>query len=124
MKTTYAIALIAAAGLAVPMGALANDTAKHTQQTAQSTTPPTTKTDKAKEAVSDSMITTKVKAELAKEKGVSATHIKVDTDNSGVVTLSGTARSKAEADKAASLARDVKGVTSVNNNIQVDASMK
>ena len=122
MRTTYAIALIAAAGLAAPMGALANDTTKHTQ-TAQ-TTQSTTKTDKAKEAVSDSVITTKIKAEFAKEKGVSATHIKVDTDNSGVVTLSGKAKSQQEADRAAQIARDVKGVTSVKNQIMVDASAK
>jgi hyperosmotically inducible protein len=123
MKSTYAIAVIAAAAVAAPMGALANDTAKHTQATTttQSTQPMTT-TEKAKEAVSDSVITTKVKAELAKEKNVSATHIKVDTDNSGVVTLSGTAKSQQEADRAAQIARDVKGVTSVNNNIQIGAA--
>jgi hyperosmotically inducible protein len=123
MRTTYAIALIAAAGLAAPMGALANDTTKHTQ-TAQTTTPPMTKTEKAKEAMSDSVITTKIKADFAKEKGVSAMHIKVDTDNNGVVTLTGTAKSQQEADRAAQIARDVKGVTSVKNLITVDASAK
>jgi len=124
MKSTYAIALIAAAGLASPL-ALANDPAKHTQATTTTpaAAPAETRTERAKDATSDSWITTKVKAEFAKEKGVSATHIKVDTDH-GVVNLSGMARSKAEADKAVALARDVKGVTSVNNNIQVDASMK
>ena len=123
MKSTYAIALIAAAGLASPL-ALANDPAKHSNtMTNQSTAQTETKTERAKEATSDSWITTKVKGEFAKEKGVSATHIKVDTDH-GVVNLSGKARSQAEADKAVALARDVKGVTSVNNNITVDASMK
>jgi hyperosmotically inducible protein len=124
MRSTYAIALIAAAGLAAPMGALANDTTKHTQATTTQSTQPMTTTEKAKEAVSDSVITTKVKAELAKEKNVSATHIKVDTDNSGVVTLSGTAKSQQEAERAAQIARDTKGVTSVNNRIMVDASAK
>src|SRR4051812_8422789 len=63
MKSTHIIALIAAAGLAAPMGALANDPAKHTQATTttQSTAQPTTKTERAKEAVADSVITTKVK---------------------------------------------------------------
>jgi osmotically-inducible protein OsmY len=123
MRSTYTIALIAAAGLAAPMGALATDTTKQAQATTTTTQPMTT-TDKAKEAVSDSVITTKVKADLAKEKGVSATHIKVDTDNSGVVTLSGTAKSQQEADRAAQIARDTKGVASVNNRITVDASAK
>jgi len=69
----------------------------------------------------DALITTKIKAEHAKDKDVSATKINVDTTN-GVVTLSGTAKSKAEADKAVTLAKNVKGVTSVKNNIKVEAA--
>ena len=68
----------------------------------------------------DAMITTKIKAEHAKDKDVSATRISVDTNN-GVVTLSGTAKSKAEADKAVQLARNVKDVKSVKNNIKIEA---
>lgn len=75
-----------------------------------------------KEAVKDSVITTKIKAEMAKDKQVSATHIKVETDGAGVVQLSGEAKSKAEADKAVSLAKSVKGVTSVDNKIVVKAN--
>jgi hyperosmotically inducible protein len=75
-----------------------------------------------KEFVKDSVITSKIKAEMAKDKEVSAMHIKVDTDANGVVQLSGTAKSKAEADKAESIAKSVKGVTSVMNDIQVQAS--
>jgi hyperosmotically inducible protein len=68
----------------------------------------------------DALITTKIKAEHAKDKDVSATRISVDTNN-GVVTLSGTAKSKAEADKAVQLARNVKDVKSVKNNIKIEA---
>lgn len=71
--------------------------------------------------VKDSIITTKIKAEMAKDKQVSALRIKVDTDNNGVVTLSGKAKSQEEADKAVSIARGVKGVASVENNIQIAA---
>ena len=74
-----------------------------------------------KETVADSVITTKIKAEFAKDKQVSALNIKVDTDDKGVVTLSGKAKSKAEADKAVKIARDTKGVTSVKNDILVQA---
>src|SRR3979409_940347 len=74
-----------------------------------------------KENVSDSVITTKIKAEYAKDKDVSALNIKVDTDDKGVVTLSGNAKSKAEADKAVTIARNTKGVTSVKNKIHVPA---
>jgi hyperosmotically inducible protein len=73
----------------------------------------------AKDFVKDSVITTKIKAEYAKDKEVSAMSIKVDTDDKGVVTLSGNAKTKAESDKAAMIARDTKGVTSVKNEIQV-----
>ncbi len=75
--------------------------------------------DSVKTELSDSVITTKVKAEFAKDKAVSATHIKVDTDANGLVTLSGTAKSKAEAEKAVSIAKNTKGVTSVKNDITV-----
>jgi hyperosmotically inducible periplasmic protein len=69
----------------------------------------------------DSLITTKIKAELAEEKLSSLVRISVDTDNKGMVTLSGTAASQSAADKAASIAHGVKGVTSVRNNIQIKA---
>ena len=78
-------------------------------------------TEKVKENVKDSVITTKIKAEYAKDKQVSFRRIHVDTDDSGVVTLSGTARSKAEKDKAASIAKKVEGVASVKNLIKVQA---
>jgi osmotically-inducible protein OsmY len=77
--------------------------------------------EKVKESVGDAVITTKIKAEFAKDKEVSALNIKVDTDDKGVVTLSGNARSKAEADKAVKIARDTKGVSSVKNEIKVQA---
>lgn len=71
--------------------------------------------------VKDSVITAKIKAELAEEKMSSLVRISVDTDNKGMVVLSGTAASKNAADKAVSIARAVKGVTSVQNNIQIKA---
>ncbi|MBK7648261.1 MAG: BON domain-containing protein [Betaproteobacteria bacterium] len=71
--------------------------------------------------VKDSVITTKIKAELAAEKMSSLVHISVDTDNKGAVTLGGTASSKAAVDKAVSIAKAVKGVTTVDNQIKVVA---
>lgn len=67
----------------------------------------------------DSVITTKVKAAFAKDKVVSATDISVETDSNGLVELSGTAKTQAEADKAVKIAKSVKGVTSVKNEIVV-----
>ena len=75
-----------------------------------------------KENVGDAVITTKIKAAYAKDKDVSALKIKVDTDDKGNVTLSGKARTRAEADKAVKIARDTKGVSSVKNEIKVRAN--
>jgi hyperosmotically inducible protein len=74
-----------------------------------------------KTMVKDSVITTKIKAELAAAKLSSLVHISVDTDSKGEVTLSGTADSASTVDKAVSIAHGVKGVTSVQNNIKVVA---
>ena len=68
--------------------------------------------------IKDTSITTKVKAKFVEDKTVSATNIHVKTIN-GVVRLTGSAKSRDEATKAAELARDVEGVKSVTNNIKV-----
>jgi len=119
MKSRIPIICLIAGSMIAPGAAYAWGANKSTQS--DQTTPSaqtTTRSANAREAVSDATITTKVKAELAKEKDVSATRIHVDTDN-GVVKLSGTARSRQEADRAASIAQGTKGVVSVDNGIQV-----
>ena len=75
--------------------------------------------DSPKTIVKDSVITTKIKTEYAKDKQVSALKIEVETDNAGMVKLTGNAKSQAEADKAVEIAKGVQGVTSVQNNIKV-----
>lgn len=69
--------------------------------------------------VEDSVITTKIKGVFAKDKLVSATNVKVETDSNGLVQLSGTAKSKDEAKRAVKLAKSVKGVTAVKDDIVV-----
>jgi hyperosmotically inducible protein len=71
--------------------------------------------------VKDSVITAKIKTELAEEKMSSLVKIKVDTDAKGAVSLSGTAANQAAIDKAVAIARGVKGVTSVQNDIKIQA---
>jgi hyperosmotically inducible protein len=68
----------------------------------------------------DALITTKVKAGLAADKDLSATRIEVDTKD-GVVTLTGPAPSAGAREHATELAKNIKGVTSVNNNLTVTA---
>ena len=69
--------------------------------------------------VKDSAITVKIKAKLADDKMSSLAHIKVDTDAKGAVVLRGTAKTQEEADKAAAIARETEGVTSVKSHIRV-----
>ena len=69
-------------------------------------------------AMSDTMITTKVKAEYAADPLVKAMDVHVETQK-GIVMLSGFVPSKAEADKAVELARKVEGVQEVKSSIQI-----
>lgn len=74
---------------------------------------------KTREYVKDSVITTKIKAEMAKEKPSTLVKVSVDTDKTGVVVLSGTAKTQVDKDRAETVARGVKGVTTVENNIEI-----
>jgi len=69
--------------------------------------------------VKNSVITTKVKTKLAAKHMSTLTHVRVDTDENGVVWLSGTAPTKDARDLAGMIAKDTDGVASVNNNIEV-----
>jgi hyperosmotically inducible protein len=68
--------------------------------------------------VKDAMITTKVKAELAKDSNTKAHKIHVTTKD-GVVMLSGTVATAGEKEKAEADAKMVKGVVDVRNKIDV-----
>ena len=69
--------------------------------------------------VKDSVITTKIKTQLAAEHLGSAKHISVDTDKNGIVWLTGTANSQAEVDKAVTIARNTEGVKTVKSELKV-----
>lgn len=69
--------------------------------------------------VKDSVITTKVKSKLAAKHLTSLTRIKVDTDENGVVWLSGRAPTQDAVDMAGMIAKDTKGVASVHNDVSV-----
>lgn len=70
--------------------------------------------------VDDATITAKVNASLAADKDLSAIKIDVDTQN-GIVTLSGPAPSATVRERASEIARSVKGVNSVNNQLTIKA---
>jgi hyperosmotically inducible periplasmic protein len=70
--------------------------------------------------IKDSAITTKVKAKLAAKHLSTLTRIKVDTDENGVVWLSGRAPTQDASDLAAMIAKNTEGVNSVHNDIAVE----
>lgn len=74
--------------------------------------------DKVANTMDDVSITTAVSAELVRDPDLSALKINVDTKNGGV-TLNGPAPTLAAKEKATTIARAVKGVTSVDNKLVV-----
>jgi osmotically-inducible protein OsmY len=76
------------------------------------------KQESAGEYLDDSVITTEVKSLLAKDDLLKSFQISVET-NKGIVQLSGFVDSQQTVDKAGEIARSVKGVTSVKNDLVV-----
>lgn len=70
------------------------------------------------EYIDDTIITTKVKAEILKEPTLKTFEIKVETFK-GIVQLSGFVNSQADISKAVEIARNVKGVKSVKNDMRL-----
>jgi osmotically-inducible protein OsmY len=73
------------------------------------------------ENIDDAGITTAVKAKLAAEKVSTLTRIDVDT-NQGVVALNGTVRTVEDKERTEQIARQVKGVRDVVNNLRIQAA--
>jgi osmotically-inducible protein OsmY len=78
----------------------------------------TSKQESAGEYIDDSVITTKVKGLLAADDFLKSFQISVETYK-GTVQLSGFVGSEKAVDKAGQIARSVKGVTSVKNDLIV-----
>jgi hyperosmotically inducible protein len=70
------------------------------------------------EYIDDTVITTKVKAAIFNEPTLKSAEINVETFK-GVVQLSGFVKDAGDISKAASVARGVKGVTSVKNDLRL-----
>ncbi|HSI38620.1 MAG TPA: BON domain-containing protein [Methylotenera sp.] len=80
----------------------------------------TSKKESVGEYFDDTVITTKVKAAILNESTLKSSEINVETYK-GVVQLSGFVNSNADIDKAVEVARGVKGVTSVKNDMRLKA---
>jgi len=128
MNIKLSIAALVLGGCLLPVAAYSADTAKFSVPANANETPGETIKDNGRAGpahrsahpVDDSMITTKVKAKIVEDKQTRADHVDVETVN-GVVDLTGTARSKSSAARHVTLARQVKGVKSVKNNIKIEA---
>ena len=73
---------------------------------------------RAGEVIGDAAITAKVKSALLADPDVKGLKVDVDTHD-GVVTLNGSLESRANVDKAASIAQGIDGVKSVDNKLAV-----
>jgi len=76
-------------------------------------------TDHPMHLVADSAITSLIKAKLAAQHLSSLRDIKVDTDDKGVVYLSGSADNQTDINRAEAIARSTDGVRAVKNQITV-----
>jgi osmotically-inducible protein OsmY len=74
--------------------------------------------DRAGAAVTDAAVTSAVKAKFLADTSVKGLAIDVDT-NAGVVTLNGNVSTRAEAERAMTLARNTEGVKNVVDNLKV-----
>jgi len=86
--------------------------------TSKSTTTSKPEKESVGEYIDDAVITTKVKKAIFDEPSLKSSEIKVETYK-GVVQLSGFVSSEANIKKAVEVARSVKGVTSVKNDMQL-----
>jgi len=89
------------------------DTSKPAKE--KSTAPASTK-ESPGEYIDDTVITSKVKAAVLEEPSLKSAEINVETSK-GRVQLSGFVRSRADIDKAVAVAKSVKGVKSVKNDM-------
>ena len=71
------------------------------------------------EYIDGAAITAEIKVKLADDAETSALNIEVKTMDAGVVQLSGFAKSQREKNRAGDIARSVKGVTAVHNDLIV-----
>ncbi len=103
MKLSKLASLVVVGALVVPLASLADDKPAGM----------------AKAWVKDSVVTTKIKTQLATSKISSLAKLHVETDADGWVQLTGKVSTQAEKDRAEAIAKAVDGVKSVDNRLTV-----
>jgi hyperosmotically inducible protein len=116
-----ALALALSAALALALGACANDSKKSGTTSSSSGGTSSSSTSGVTATAKDATLTTKVKSALAADVGLrTLTGISVDSDGS-TVTLKGSVDTAANKSRAEQVARGVDGVSTVKNELTVQA---
>lgn len=92
-------------------------------ETTKTATSKQTMTASAKNLISDSTITSKVKSNLLLDKDIKSLSISVTTDK-GVVTLSGMVKDKNQKKKILLLAQKVQGVKKIKDELVINGAAK
>jgi osmotically-inducible protein OsmY len=118
MKHNQLISVIFMALMLLAMQGCASSASKESTAANDKASSAETSKESAGEYLDDSVITTRVKTAVFNEETLKSSEINVETYK-GVVQLSGFVSSQADINKAIEIARGVKGVTSVQNNMQL-----
>ncbi|MGN6652997.1 BON domain-containing protein [Trinickia sp.] len=122
MKTLPLLKIAAVvASLTLAAGVTAQTMASSDASTTESASAPSSSSESVGQHISDSTVTTKVKAALMTAKDVKSTHIHVKTRR-GIVWLTGTVPTHDEKTRAQEVAAGVTGVHEVKNRLKVSGS--
>ena len=118
MKKLITISTISLAVMITAMLGCASTGPKEIKSTPNKESTSTASKESAGEYLDDSVITTRVKAEIFNEPTLKYSEINVETFK-GVVQLSGFVNSQTDINKAVAIARNIKGITSVQNDMKL-----
>ena len=118
MKSVLALSTLIVGAALLPAASFAGNQ-QEPQATTQDSQTVTTETSAAPMASTDSSIASKINSQLVSEH---ISGITVAADASGVVSLTGSATTQADVDKAATIAHNTAGVTAVNNSVTVKST--
>ena len=125
MKSMLALSTLIVGAALLPAASFAGNqqepqaTTQDTQTVTRDTQTVTTETSAAPMASTDSSIASKINSQLVSEH---ISGITVAADASGVVSLTGSATTQADVDKAATIAHNTAGVTAINNSVTVKST--
>lgn len=118
MRQLKTISSVSLAVIFTAMLGCASTAPKESTSTSNKESTSASSKESAGEYLDDSVITTRVKAAIFNEPTLKSSEINVETFK-GVVQLSGFVNSQIDINKAVAIARNIKGVTSVQNDMKL-----